>query len=430
MLDKPHVLIVAWQFPPWNQVASGRMASWAAEFGKAGWNVTVVTPEKHPEPVHGPLNFDYEFPDSVEVIEVPLALSRVGIDHRQKKLLRTISSFIGFIRGGLWAIRAHRVAKKHAEQADLLVTSFGPWFVHWIGARITKRFEKLRWLADFRDLWTGRDIFDSATFHTRVIMMNFPGFERRCLKRASQLTTVSNPLAHKLEAMHETPCETIYNGFEGKAHAPELRSAGKRFDLIYTGGIYRKYYDPTPLFRVMAELRKEGFGPDSFRLHFYGQSAEFPLMREWLETHQIEDMVELHGYLSRHEIAQVQRDASALLFLAWTNEKADGILSGKLFEYFAAGRPIVSVGCSEKPAVSKLILSTRTGLVVKDERDGRLKEGLLDLIDGRSPSWFQPDGSEIDSFSRSYQARRVINVAEDLLLPDSPPTPSPNPTQV
>jgi glycosyltransferase involved in cell wall biosynthesis len=251
---------------------------------------------------------------------------------------------------------------------------------------------------------------------TRWMMRLDEAYEKRTIAAASLLSTVSEPIARHLESSLGIRCETIYNGFEVEPETPELRPVDDdRFDLVYTGGIYRKYYDPTPMFRVLRKLRDEGELPARFCLHFYGQSAEFPRLEGWLDEFGIADLVERHGTLSRDDVARVQREAHALFFLAWTNENADGVLSGKLFEYFAAGRPILSVGCGLKPAVGQLIARTGTGVVVRDETDGVLEQALRTLVRGETPDWFKPDTGAIETFRRDVQGGKVVELAEALV---------------
>ena len=56
-----------------------------------------------------------------------------------------------------------------------------------------------------------------------------------------------------------------------------------------------------------------------------------------------------------------QRESQILLLLTWDNPKEYGTVTGKIFEYLAAQRPILSIGPS-KGIVKKLINSTNSGI--------------------------------------------------------------------
>ena len=50
------------------------------------------------------------------------------------------------------------------------------------------------------------------------------------------------------------------------------------------------------------------------------------------------------------EVKKIQKSASLLLHLAWTDPSQKGILSGKIFEYISAQRPILSIGFDQELA--------------------------------------------------------------------------------
>lgn len=55
----------------------------------------------------------------------------------------------------------------------------------------------------------------------------------------------------------------------------------------------------------------------------------------------------------------IQKRSQLLLILAWDNKKEKGVYTGKIFDYLAAKRPILSIGSSED-VISKLLASTGT----------------------------------------------------------------------
>ena len=54
--------------------------------------------------------------------------------------------------------------------------------------------------------------------------------------------------------------------------------------------------------------------------------------------------MKLLGYVSHSEALQMQHDAQVLLLLEIDRPETKAIIPGKLFEYFAAERPIVALG--------------------------------------------------------------------------------------
>jgi glycosyltransferase involved in cell wall biosynthesis len=76
-------------------------------------------------------------------------------------------------------------------------------------------------------------------------------------------------------------------------------------------------------------------------------------------------------YAPRSESLRLQRDSEALLLLVPDADgRGKGVLSGKVFEYLAAGRPILAV-VPPDGAAADLIRETCAGMVVApDDVDG------------------------------------------------------------
>jgi glycosyltransferase involved in cell wall biosynthesis len=91
------------------------------------------------------------------------------------------------------------------------------------------------------------------------------------------------------------------------------------------------------------------------------------------------DRLELIDYLPRSESLRLQRDSEALLLLVPDADgRGRGVLSGKVFEYIAAGRPILAV-VPPDGAAAELIRETGVGVVVApDDVDG-IRAALVDL---------------------------------------------------
>ena len=76
------------------------------------------------------------------------------------------------------------------------------------------------------------------------------------------------------------------------------------------------------------------------------------------------DRLELHEYTSHREYLELQRDSEALLLLIpEADGRGRGVLSGKVFEYLAAERPILALVPPDGAAAS-LLRESGTGVVV------------------------------------------------------------------
>ncbi len=124
------------------------------------------------------------------------------------------------------------------------------------------------------------------------------------------------------------------------------------------------------------------------------------------------DRVELIDYVPRRESLALQRNSDALLLLIPdAGGRGRGVLSGKVFEYLAAERPILAA-VPPDGAAAQLIRDTGAGVVAAADDVAGLRAALVDLHeqwrDGKlegtplSPEWR-------DKLSR---ARRVEELAD------------------
>src|SRR5262249_53816655 len=100
---------------------------------------------------------------------------------------------------------------------------------------------------------------------------------------------------------------------------------------------------------------------------------------EWAETLALGDRLELVGYAARAEALRLQRESEVLLLLIPdAGGRGKGVLSGKVFEYLAVGRPILAV-VPPDGAAAALIEEAGAGVVVPPEDVDAIPRALADL---------------------------------------------------
>jgi glycosyltransferase involved in cell wall biosynthesis len=167
------------------------------------------------------------------------------------------------------------------------------------------------------------------------------------------------------------PVTTIPNGSDFDDFAGLERSPSDRFRITHAGSFFGKR-DPRPF---LAALKQSGL--EDVVVRFLGdfRSAD----REWAETLELGDRLELIPYASRRRSLELQRDSEALLLLIpEAGGRGRGVLSGKVFEYLAAERPILAVVPPEG-AAARLIEEAGAGVVVAPEDVEGIASALQDL---------------------------------------------------
>lgn len=263
----------------------------------------------------------------------------------------------------LWAIKAYQTIKKQGEVWDLIISTAGPYSVHFVAHRLKKKGLGRKWIADYRDTWSNNYIYPG------IFPFNFVErwLEKHLLKQADLVTTVSDPLADSLRFLFPgTKVETIANGFDPDDlgsidQAPIFFHDGK-FRIVHTGSIYLEKRDPSPLFEAMRLMALDSEKkPLLDRLEVLFVGPRQANLEELITRYGVERWVKLSGFVSRENALRMQRDAHALLFLAWNDPSVDGVLTGKIFEYLFAKTPIAAVGAPELEASQRLILEAGAG---------------------------------------------------------------------
>jgi len=256
---------------------------------------------------------------------------------------------------------AIRIVKN--EQIDVVITTSPPNSVHLIGAAVQKA-TGVKWVADLRDSVVAHPHRRAESMLVRAKESGDHLVARLVANRADAVVAVSEAIAAEVnERSPAGPVLTIPNGSDFDDFAGIERHPSDRFRITHTGSFFGKR-DPRPF---LTALQRSGL--DDVTVRFLGdfRSAD----REWAESLDLGDKLELIPYAPRRISLALQRDSEALLLLIpEAGGRGRGVLSGKVFEYLAAERPILAV-VPPDGAAAALIEETGAGVVVApDDLDG------------------------------------------------------------
>jgi len=260
---------------------------------------------------------------------------------------------------------AIRIARR--EGIDVVLTTSPPGSVHLVGAA-ARRATGARWVADLRDPLVANQHRRADSAATRARQATNERLARLVAARADAISCVSEAIADEMRALRPRgPVRTIANGcdfddFGGLEYTPAAR-----FRITHAGSFFGKR-DPRPFLQALHDS-----DPDVVA-RFVGDFRSTD--REWAESLGLGDRLELIPYAPRAESLRLQRDSEALLLLVPdAGGRGKGVLSGKVFEYLAAGRPILAV-VPPDGAAAELVRETGAGVVVApDDVDG-IREAL------------------------------------------------------
>jgi glycosyltransferase involved in cell wall biosynthesis len=264
---------------------------------------------------------------------------------------------------------AIRIAR--SEGIDVVLTTSPPGSVHLVGAAV-KAATGAKWVADLRDSLVAHPHRRAESRLVRAKEKTAAAVARLVASRADAIVAAADAIAEQARRLEPTGrVVTIANGCDFDDFAGLDYRRGERFRLTHAGSFFGKR-DPRPFLTALAES-----GLDDVTVRFVGDFRSSD--REFMEELGVAGRVELIPYVPRRQSLALQRDSEALLLLIPdAGGRGRGVLSGKVFEYLAAQRPILAA-VPPDGAAAALIRETGAGVVAAPDDVGALREALVGL---------------------------------------------------
>ncbi len=256
-----------------------------------------------------------------------------------------------------WYEPAIKVSKEAIEvnNIEAMISSSWPVTSHRIAKDLKKKYN-LKWIADLRDLWN----LNPYVKHTFIRNYFEKKLEIETFEYADVLTTTTELASKKLKELHpQKKICTVMSGYDiediTNNNTPKNQ---EKLNFTYAGSLYGGKRNPKLLFKGISELiHEDKINPLLLSLDFYGDNFG---LKETAEEYGIEDLVNIHGTIPHEEVLKKQKESQALLLLSWNNKKEEMFLPGKIYEYLAAKRPVLSIGYREG-SLKDLIEKTEIG---------------------------------------------------------------------
>ena len=308
------------------------------------------------------------------------------------------------------ALSAIKIIKK--EKIGLIYSSSPPHSVH-IGARIVKRMTGLQWVCDFRDLWTGDFRHDPRSPRAKRLHEKM---EKGILGEADRVLRITDAVREYFISDYGIKSEklvTIYNGFDMDDFGDNSKGEKRTDDKIiitHSGSFYGEYFPETFFSALSLTLKKHPNLKERIEVRFVGVMD--PKIKEAIGRYLGVKAV-FWGYLSHKDaIKVVQRSDMNLISLPMIDEVYN-IVTGKIFEYLAAKRPILAVVPDGE--VSNLIRSARAGVVISDDDPKKLSDKLYRaIIELKDKKDFSPDMEVINRFKRESLTEKLATVFDEV----------------
>jgi glycosyltransferase involved in cell wall biosynthesis len=313
-----------------------------------------------------------------------------------------------------WALRivprSLRLIRQH--KVEVIYTTSFPYSDH-VAGLLLKRLTGLPWVADFRDPWSEQPDVRMTGWRRWCDVTA----ERRVLRQADRIIGVTPTWVAGLRALapgrRPDDFALIENGYDAEDFAAErdaadVQPARAGSALTHVGHAYSGAL--VPLIQAITDLCGSAPG---LKLRFIGRLPEPdarllaglpPSMAEVMEER-----------VPHAEAIREMRMAQTLLLLIGNEPGWVGHYPGKLFEYLAAGRPILAVG--PEGDASRLLEASGAGVRLPAERPDEAA-ALLRLLAcdpaGFRSRYFRPDANVIARYERRALTGRLADMFHEL----------------
>lgn len=380
------VLIITYYWPPSGGPGVQRVLKFCKYLPEFGWEPTVLTVQNGEYPA-----IDQSFNHDISHIQVETAkgFSFFSIFKRltgkskiashqmsAKKGESFISKLSRWVRIQLiipdgrigWYWSAVKKGKRMIVQNDydLIFSSSPPHTVHLVAKALAKS-SKLPWVADFRDPWTDRFYYQENKRNELITYFDSL-LEKSVLKQANHISVVSSGFK---ELLHDKfpinqKSTLIYNGFDMDDFS-SLALGDSKNETIKIGhiGSLSKTQNPTGLIQSI-KLYNDSKPNKEISLHCIG--SIHPDIDELIQENISDKLYFKSSYMEHNKVIEKMARFDYLFLVIPECEKNEGIIPGKLFEYFACGVEIILLGNLDSNAASLLRESGYTHIFNIDDK--------------------------------------------------------------
>ncbi len=278
------------------------------------------------------------------------------------------------------------------NQIKAIITTGPPHSTHLIGLKLKKKIG-IRWISDFRDPWT--DIYYyKDLLHTRIAKKIDKKKEKKVLMNADQIITVGNTLKNELEfKTGEKKTVVVSNGFDEKEFENFHVIIPDKFTITYTGTL-SGHYNIESFIKACSNLKNNGY---DFIIRFVGNVSGSKL--EDFKKEGLLENIDIVNYVPHQKSIEYLYRSSVLLLVIPDFKGNEGILTGKLFEYMATGKPIVGIGPTKGDAAT-IIENCNVGKMIDYSNENELHQYIKALID--SEDFFHLNKEKVKEFGRKH----------------------------
>ena len=420
------VLIITYYWPPAGGSGVQRWLKFTKYLPKYDWKPIIYTPENPYFEVKDEALLS-DIHSDVEVWKTPIwepytlkdklfgkgsESQSAGVISNKKTLKNKV---LNWLRGNIfipdpkvyWVKPSIKILLKKIKKEGIkyIITTGPPHSMHLIALGLKKEMPSLKWIADFRDPWSELDLLDE--FHlSNNSRKKHKNLEKEVLQTADLTLTVSETWVKDLKKLGGSRVELITNGYDAADF--ELKTKTNDKFIIGHYGLLNHLRNPKNLWKALANLCDENTEfNDKLEIHLSG-NIDVEVLGEIESYTQLINKVKQLGYITHNQVLDQYNEADLLLLLLFNSKSGVGNYPGKIFEYFAAQKPILAFGPDRSDTQSLISVSQAGSYFTYEEQN--IENEILNFFYGRSKIF----SSNISRFSRDKLAFELSDLLNKL----------------
>lgn len=430
MEEKKKVLIITYYWPPSGGAGVQRWLKFAKYLPDFNWVPIIYTPSNPETPVDDESLLREIHPETVVIkktIWEPYSWYKRLLGQNKKERVnvgflseskkpKALEKLSVWIRGNLFVPDARRFwirpsvkfLTKYIQQnnIDVVISTGPPHSMHLIALKLKEKLN-IKWLADFRDPWTNIDYYKDLLL-TKTSDKKHKRLEKRVLENADYVVAVSKTMASEFEELGAAEVDVITNGYDTE-DVPESRpKLDDHFSLVHIGSINKDRNHPVFIKVLDTIVNKDSEFKEDLRIKLIGK-VDLSLI-EAINESSLKGNLIFEKYIS-HDKVIIELMKARLLYLPINNSpNAAGIVTGKIFEYLAAQRPILAIGPPDGD-IADMLNETGTGEIFNFNDFDNTYNYIVELY-----SKFKEGRDKIADFKAEKYSRERLTKRLSILL--------------
>ena len=427
MSYKKKVLIITYYWPPSGGSGVQRWLKFSKYLRDFNIEPVIYTVDNPSYPIND-TSLESEIPLGLEVLKQPIFepnffLSIFGNNKKKESAgflnpnPTLLGRFFQYVRANYFIPDARKFWIKPSvkflsnylknNKIDAIITTGPPHSMHLVGLALRDKF-KIKWISDFRDPWTEIDYFQQLPL-TKKAKKKHHQLEQEVLEKSDMVIVVGETMKKKF-LKHNHNIEVLTNGFDSYENSLTIE-LDSNFSITHVG-LMNADRNPTILWEVLYEISSENIDfKNNLRIKFIGKIDDTVIQD--IQVFNPKNIVRI-PYLDHEEVRKYQASSQVLLLSINQVPSAKGIITGKIFEYLQAKRPILGIGPEDGDAAA-ILKKTNAGNIVGFNNKIELKAAVLKLYKDFKEEKLFVKSINVEQFHRKNITRQLAQVIKKVV---------------